>query len=294
MKGQIWSLGGSGIPMTFVDLCYQPLTWTNVVSMETGLRIGLQRGWVVDGVADTSWITALDQSMEFRHLGPWIRTQRQGGEMIWNSIGLYFLGGLVQGEDNYSTCGNGLEVYWIMTNQLVNIRWFSSWCGYLGNVLLAFTRMLWTALSWGGMWCSICVAMPKAHFIGVVIAQVQAQDIHYKRRKVYYSSTYNGQATYYMGMESSSWRVWCNGRATSSTISDRSSRMWKVEGSTLPVCTKTFAQTTHQGAKSLCDRQDASGHITDRCIWNVPEQACKQYGPSCGQELGVLLDLWLE
>ena len=24
------------------------------------------------------------------------------------------------------------------------------WCGYLGNVLLAFTRMLWTALSWGG------------------------------------------------------------------------------------------------------------------------------------------------
>ena len=60
--------------MTFVDLGYQPLTWTNVVSMETGLRIGLQRGWVVDGVADTSWITALDQSMEFRHLGPWIRT----------------------------------------------------------------------------------------------------------------------------------------------------------------------------------------------------------------------------
>ena len=294
MKEQIWSLGGSGIPMTFVDLCYQPLTWTNVVSMETGLRIGLQRGWVVDGVADTSWITALDQSMEFRHLGPWIRTQRQGGEMIWNSIGLYFLGGLVQGEDNYSTCGNGLEAYWIMTNQLVNIQWFSSWCGYLGNVLLAFTRMLRTALSWGGMWCSICVAMPKAHFIGVVIAQVQAQDIHYKRRKVYYSSTYNGQATYYMGMESSSWQVWCNGRATSSTISDGSSRMWKVEGSTLPVCTKTFAQTTHQGAKSLCDRQDASGHITDRCIWNVPEQACKQYGPSCGQELGVLLDLWLE
>ena len=90
MKEQIWSLGGSGIPMTFVDLCYQPLTWTNVVSMETGLRIGLQRGWVVDGVADTSWITALDQSMEFRHLEPWIRTQRQGGEMIWNSIGLYF------------------------------------------------------------------------------------------------------------------------------------------------------------------------------------------------------------
>ena len=126
MKEQIWSLGGSGFPMTFVDLCYQPLTWTNVVSMETGLRIGLQRGWVVDGVADTSWITALDQSMEFRHLGPWIRTQRQGGEMIWNSIGLYFLGGLVQGEDNYSTCGNGLEAYWIMTNQLVNIRWFSS------------------------------------------------------------------------------------------------------------------------------------------------------------------------
>lgn len=294
MKEQIWSLGGSGIPMTFVDLCYQPLTWTNVVSMETGLRIGLQRGWVVDGVADTSWITALDQSMEFRHLGPWIRTQRQGGEMIWNSIGLYFSGGLVQGEDNYSTCGNRLKAYWIMTNQLVNIRWFSSWCGYLGNVLLAFTRMLWTALSWGGMWCSICVAMPKAHFIGVVIAQVQAQDIHYKRRKVYYSSTYNGQATYYMGMESSSQRVWCNGRATSSTISDGSSRMWKVEGSTLPVCTKTFAQTTHQGAKSLCDRQDASGHITDRCIWNVPEQACKQYGPSCGQELGVLLDLWLE
>ena len=294
MKEQIWSLGGSGIPMTFVDLGYQPLTWTNVVSMETGLRIGLQRGWVVDGVADTSWITALDQSMEFRHLGPWIRTQRQGGEMIWNSIGLYFSGGLVQGEDNYSTCGNGLEAYWIMTNQLVNIRWFSSWCGYLGNVLLAFTRMLWTALSWGGMWCSICVAMPKAHFIGVVIAQVQAQDIHYKRRKVYYSSTYNGQATYYMGMESSSQRVWCNGRATSSMISEGSSRMWKVEGSTLPVCTKTFAQTTHQGAKSLCDRQDASGHITDRCIWNVPEQACKQYGPSCGQELGVLLDLWLE
>ena len=92
MKEQIWSLGGSGIPMTFVDLGYQPLTWTNVVSMETGLRIGLQRGWVVDGVADTSWITALDQSMEFRHLGPWIRTQRQGGEMIWNSIGLYFFG----------------------------------------------------------------------------------------------------------------------------------------------------------------------------------------------------------
>ena len=294
MKEQIWSLGGSGIPMTFVDLCYQPLTWTNVVSMETGLRIGLQRGWVVDGVADTSWITALDQSMEFRHLGPWIRTQRQGGEMIWNSIGLYFLGGLVQGEDNYSTRGNVLEAYWIMTNPLVDIRQFISWCGYLGNVLLAFTRMLWTALSWGGMWCSICVAMPKAHFIGVVIAQVQAQDIHYKRRKVYYSSTYNGQATYYMGMESSSWQVWCNGRATSSTISDGSSRMWKVEGSTLPVCTKTFAQTTHQGAKSLCDRQDASGHITDRCIWNVPEQACKQYGPSCGQELGVLLDLWLE
>ena len=121
MKEQIWSLGGSGIPMTFVDLCYQPLTWTNVVSMETGLRIGLQRGWVVDGVADTSWITALDQSMEFRHLGPWIRTQRQGGEMIWNSIGLYFSGGLVQDEDNYSACGNGLKVYWIMKNQLVNI-----------------------------------------------------------------------------------------------------------------------------------------------------------------------------
>ena len=118
MKEQIWSLGRSGIPMTFVDLCYQPLTWTNVVSMETGLRIGFQRGWVVDGVADTSWITALDQSMEFRHLGPWIRTQRQGGEMIWNSIGLYFSGGLVQGEDKYSTRGNGLKAYWIMTIDL--------------------------------------------------------------------------------------------------------------------------------------------------------------------------------
>ena len=54
--------------MTFVDLGYQPSHWTTVVSMETGLRIGLQRGWVVDGVVDTLRITALDQSMEFR---PW-------------------------------------------------------------------------------------------------------------------------------------------------------------------------------------------------------------------------------
>ena len=165
---------GFRLPAISLDHCRQYGDW-----ITDWIAAWMGRGWSRGHIEDYS----VGSIYGIQTLGHLIWTQRQGGEMIWNSIGLYFLGGLVQGEDNYSTCGDGLEAYWIMTNQLVNIQWFSSWCGYLGNVLLAFTRMLWTALSWGGMWCSICVTMPKAHCRGVVIAQLHAQDIHYKRRK---------------------------------------------------------------------------------------------------------------
>ena len=47
-------------------------------------------------------------------------------------------------------CGNGLKAYWIMTNQLVNIRWFSSWCGYLGNVLFGIYTNAVDSIKLGG------------------------------------------------------------------------------------------------------------------------------------------------
>ena len=67
-----------------------------------------------------------------------------------------------------TTCGNGLKAYWIMTNQLVNIRWFSSWCGYLGNVLFGIYTNAVDSIKLGGG-CGVPFALQCQKHIAEVL-----------------------------------------------------------------------------------------------------------------------------
>ena len=143
------------LPAISLDHCRQYGDW-----ITDWIAAWMDCGWSRGHIEDYS----VGSIYGIQTLGPLIWTQRQGGEMIWNFISFsfnwYFL---VQDEEDNLAQETDLAS---IGSRRSKSRLLEDSLGIY--VLLAFSRMLWTALSWGGMWCSICVTMPKAHGRGIV------------------------------------------------------------------------------------------------------------------------------